>query len=160
DEHNRLVLSVGVPVQRFKAVYGVLMVSTEGGDIDAILRGERATLMEVFLVALMVMLIASLYLSGMIAEPIRKLAQAADRVRSGRMGREMMPPMPERDDEIGALAASLSEMTQALYPRIDAIENFAADVAHELKNPLTSLKSAVDMLARSGDTDSREKLMQ
>ncbi|MBV9910938.1 MAG: stimulus-sensing domain-containing protein [Sinobacteraceae bacterium] len=160
DENNRLVLSVAVPVQRFKAIYAVLMVSTEGGDIDAILRVERSTLLEVFLVALVVMLISSLYLSGMIAEPIRKLAQAADRVRRGRLGRETMPPMPDRDDEIGALAASLSEMTQALYDRIDAIERFAADVAHELKNPLTSLRSAVDMLSRAPDTSNRDRLMQ
>lgn len=160
DEHNRLVLSVALPVQRFKAIYGVLMVSTEGGDIDAILRAERATLIEVFLIALMVMLISSLYLSGMIAEPVRKLASAADRVRRGRMGRETIAPMPERDDEIGDLAASLSEMTTALYSRIDAIESFAADVAHELKNPLTSLKSAVEMLGRAQDETGRQRMMQ
>jgi len=160
DEHNRLVLSVALPVQRFKAIYGVLMVSTEGGDIDAILRAERATLIEVFLVALMVMLISSLYLSGMIAEPVRKLAAAADRIRRGRMGRETIAPMPERDDEIGDLAASLSEMTTALYSRIDAIESFAADVAHELKNPLTSLKSAVEMLGRAKDEAGRQRMMQ
>ncbi|HSC17782.1 MAG TPA: stimulus-sensing domain-containing protein [Rhizomicrobium sp.] len=159
DEHNRLVLSVAVPVQRFKAIYGVLMVSTEGGDIDAILRGERATLLEVFLVALLVMLISSLYISGFIVEPIRRLALAADRVRSGRRGREAISPMPDRNDEIGDLAASLSEMTKSLYERIDAIESFAADVAHEIKNPLTSLKSAVEMLTRAKDEASRERLM-
>jgi two-component system sensor histidine kinase ChvG len=160
DDRNRLVLSVAVPVQRFKAIYGALMVSTEGGDIDSILRGERATLIEVFLVALIVMLISSLYLAGFIAEPIRRLAAAADRVRGGRMGREIMPSMPGRQDEIGNLAKSLSEMTRALYERMDAIESFAADVAHELKNPLTSLKSATEMLRRAGDEQSREQLMQ
>jgi two-component system sensor histidine kinase ChvG len=147
-------------VQRFRAIYGALMVSTEGGDIDSILRGERATLIEVFLVALIVMLISSLYLAGFISEPVRRLAAAADRVRSGRMGREVMPSMPERDDEIGDLARSLSEMTRALHERMDAVESFAADVAHELKNPLTSLKSAVEMLRRAGDETSRERLMQ
>lgn len=160
DDRNRLVLSVAVPVQRFKAIYGALMVSTEGGDIDSILRGERATLIKVFLVALIVMLISSLYLAGFIAEPIRRLAAAADRVRGGRMGREVMPSMPDRQDEIGDLAKSLSEMTRALYQRMDAIESFAADVAHELKNPLTSLKSATEMLRRAGDERSREELMQ
>jgi two-component system sensor histidine kinase ChvG len=157
DDQNRLVLSVAVPVQRFKAIGGVLLVSTEGGDIDAILRAERATLIEVFLVALLVMLISSLYLAGAIAEPIRRLAVAAERVRRGRMGRETMPAMPERNDEIGDLAASLSDMTKALYHRIDAIESFAADVAHELKNPLTSLKSAIEMLDRS-DSGRRDQL--
>jgi two-component system sensor histidine kinase ChvG len=160
DEHNRLILSVALPVQRFKAIYGVLMVTTEGGDIDAILRAERATLIEVFLVAVIVMLISSLYLAGFIAEPIRRLAAAADRVRRGRAGRETIPPMRDRTDEIGDLAASLSAMTKALYERIDAIESFAADVAHELKNPLTSLKSAVEMLARANSDESRVRLMQ
>jgi two-component system sensor histidine kinase ChvG len=159
DERNRLVLSVAVPIQRFKAIYGVLMVSTEGGDIDGVLREERATLMEVFLVGFAVMLISSLYLAGFIAEPIRRLAAAADRVRRGSTGRETIPSMAERNDEIGELADSLSAMTRALYDRIDAIESFAADVAHELKNPLTSLKSAVEMLARSADEDSRNRLI-
>ncbi len=159
DEKNRLVLSVAVPVQRFRAIYGVLMVSTEGGDIDGVLREERATLMEVFLVGFVVMLISSLYLAGFIAEPIRRLAAAADRVRRGRAGRETIPQMNERNDEIGELADSLSAMTRALYDRIDAIESFAADVAHELKNPLTSLKSAVEMMARSSDPEARERLI-
>lgn len=159
DEKNRLVLSVAVPIQRFRAIYGVLMVSTEGGDIDGVLREERATLMEVFLVGFVVMMISSLYLAGFIAEPIRRLAAAADRVRRGRAGRETIPQMNERNDEIGELADSLSAMTRALYDRIDAIESFAADVAHELKNPLTSLKSAVEMMARSNDPESRERLI-
>jgi two-component system sensor histidine kinase ChvG len=160
DEKNRLVLSVAVPVERFRAIYGVLLVSTEGGDIDGVLREERATLMEVFLVGFVVMLISSLYLAGFIAEPIRRLAAAADRVRRGSAGRETIPQMNERNDEIGELADSLSAMTRALYDRIDAIESFAADVAHELKNPLTSLKSAVEMMERTKDPASRERLIE
>lgn len=160
DERNRLVLSVAVPIERFRAIYGVLMVSTEGGDIDGVLREERATLMEVFLVGFVVMLISSLYLAGFIAEPIHRLAAAADRVRRGRTGREVIPRMNERNDEIGELADSLSAMTRALYDRIDAIERFAADVAHELKNPLTSLKSAVEMLARSEGEDARNRMIE
>ena len=159
SDQNKLVLSVAAPVQRFKAIYGVLMVSTEGGDIDDVLREERATLLEVFLVAIVVMLASSLLLSRFIARPVLALADAADRVRSGRAGRETIPRMEERDDEIGELAASFSAMTRALYDRIDAIERFAADVAHEIKNPLTSLKSAVEMLARARDDEARERLM-
>jgi two-component system sensor histidine kinase ChvG len=159
DEQNKLVLSVAAPVQRFKAIYGVLMVSTEGGDIDDILREERARLIEVFVVAAVVMLASSLLLSRFIARPVLALAAAADRVRGGRAGRETIPSMEERNDEIGALAASFSAMTRALYARIDAIESFAADVAHELKNPLTSLRSAVDMLSRAKDDAARERLM-
>ncbi|HEY1707772.1 MAG TPA: stimulus-sensing domain-containing protein [Rhizomicrobium sp.] len=159
DENNKLVLSVAVPIQRFKAVYGVLMVSTESGDIDAVLREQRVTLIELSLLAFGVLVISSVFLSGTIAAPVHRLAEAADRVRRGRTGRESIPSMEERQDEIGELAASLSTMTQALYDRIDAIESFAADVAHELKNPLTSLKNAVEMLVRSNSDDARLKMI-
>jgi two-component system sensor histidine kinase ChvG len=160
DELNKLVLSVAVPIQRFKAIYGVLLVSTEGGDIDDILREERATLIQVFLVAVAVMVVSSLFLARFIAEPVQRLARAADAVRSGHSGRGTIPRMEERRDEIGDLAASLSAMTRALYDRIDAIERFAADVAHELKNPLTSLKSAVEMLTRADSDAARERMME
>ncbi|MDB5734684.1 MAG: hypothetical protein JWN16_1321, partial [Alphaproteobacteria bacterium] len=159
DDRNRLVLSVAVPIQRFTAIYGVLFLTTEGGDIDGILRAERATLIEVFAVAFLVMLFSSLYLAGTIAEPVKRLAAAADRVRSGIGGRSDIPNFPERDDEIGDLADSLRSMTANLYDRIDAIESFAADVAHELKNPLTSLASAVEMFSRAKDEESRVKLL-
>ncbi|MDP9103237.1 MAG: stimulus-sensing domain-containing protein, partial [Pseudomonadota bacterium] len=159
DYQNRLVLSVAVPVQGVRAIYGVLLVSTEGGDIDDILRQERATLIEVFIVALLVMLFSSLYLAGTIAEPIKRLAAAADQVRSGAGGRSDIPNFPERTDEIGDLADSLRSMTGGLYDRIDAIESFAADVAHELKNPLTSLASAVEMFSRAKDEESRARLL-
>jgi len=159
DDQNKLVLSVAVPVQRFRAVYGELFLTTEGGDIDDILRQERFILFEVFLVAFGVMLLSSLYLAGTIAEPIRRLAAAADQVRFGSGGRDAIPGFPERNDEIGDLADSLKEMTAALYDRIGAIERFAADVAHELKNPLTSLASAMEMLVRAPDDATRQKLM-
>ena len=158
DEQNKLVLSVATPIQRFKAIYGVLMVSTESGDIDDILREERATLMEVFLVGFIVMVLVSLYLAGFIARPVRKLAEAAENVRNRRAGRESIPLMLERGDEIGDLSESLADMTRALYDRIDTIESFAADVAHELKNPLTSLQHAVEMLGRAKDDDARKRL--
>jgi two-component system sensor histidine kinase ChvG len=159
DDQNKLVLSVAVPVQRFRAIYGELLVSTEGGDIDDILRQERFILFEVFLVAFAVMMLSSLYLASTIAEPVRRLAAAADQVRSGSGGRDAIPGFPERNDEIGDLADSLKEMTAALYDRIGAIERFAADVAHELKNPLTSLASAIEMIARAPDDATRQKLM-
>ena len=160
DDQNRLVLSVAVPVQGVRTVYGALLVSTEGGDIDDILRQERTTLFEVVLVAFLVMLISSFYLAGTIAEPVKRLAAAADHVRSGLGGRTVIPNFPERNDEIGDLADSLKSMTAGLYDRIDAIESFAADVAHELKNPLTSLASAVEMYARAKDDDGRARLLE
>jgi len=159
DDQNRLVLSVAVPVQGVRAIYGALLVSTEGGDIDDILRQERTTLFEVVLVAFLVMLFSSLYLAGTIAEPVKRLAAAADQVRSGIGGRSDIPNFPERNDEIGDLADSLKSMTAGLYDRIDAIESFAADVAHELKNPLTSLASAVEMFSRAKDDESRARLL-
>jgi two-component system sensor histidine kinase ChvG len=159
DDQNRLILSIAMPVQRVRAVSGVLFVTTEGGDIDDILRSERFTLIEVTAVAFAVMLLTSLYLAGTIAEPVRRLAAAADRVRSGLGGRAEIPNFPERDDEIGDLADSLRSMTANLYDRIDAIESFAADVAHELKNPLTSLASAVEMFSRAKDDDTRARLL-
>jgi two-component system sensor histidine kinase ChvG len=123
DDRNRLVLSVAVPIQRFRAIYGVLFLSTEGGDINDIVRSERLTLIEVFLVAFLVMLFTSLYLAGTIAEPVKRLAAAADLVRSGAGGRGDIPNFPERTDEIGDLADSLRSMTANLYDRIDAIES-------------------------------------
>ena len=159
NDHNKLVLSVAVPVQRFKAVYGVLLVSTESGDIDNILRQERLSVIGVAAVAFAVMIFLSLSLSGTIARPVRMLADAADAVRRGTSGRETIPVLASRNDEIGDLAESLSAMTQALYDRIDAIESFAADVAHELKNPLTSLKSALEMFSRAQDDATRARLM-
>lgn len=160
DDQNRLVLSVAVPIQRVRAVQGVLFVTTEGGDIDDILRQERFTLIEVFLVGFAVMLVSSLYLASTIAEPIKRLAAAADIVRSGAGGRGDIPNFPERTDEIGDLADSFRSMTGNLYDRIDAIESFAADVAHELKNPLTSLASAVEMFSRAKDDESRARLLK
>ena len=122
-------------------------------------RGTRDADPGLPVVAIAVMLASSILLSRFIARPVLALADAADRVRSGRAGRETIPSMEERRDEIGDLATSFSAMTRALYDRIDAIESFAADVAHELKNPLTSLKSAVEMLTRAKDDASREKMM-
>src|SRR5579871_6008015 len=160
NEQDKLVISVAVPIRRFATLYGALMLTTESGDIDDILKAERTSLVEVFAVAFIALLFSAVYLAGFIAQPILRLAAAAERVRRGRAGRYEIPTMDERNDEIGDLANSLSAMTRALYDRIDAIESFAADVAHELKNPLTSLKSAVEMLERTKDPEKRERLVQ
>jgi two-component system sensor histidine kinase ChvG len=160
NEQDKLVISVAVPIRRFATLYGVLMLTTESGDIDDILKAERTALVEVFAVAFIALLLSAVYLAGFIAQPILRLAAAAERVRRGRAGRYEIPAMEERNDEIGELADSLSAMTRALYERIDAIESFAADVAHELKNPLTSLKSAVEMFERTKDPENRERLVQ
>lgn len=156
---GEIVVSVAVPIQRARGVLGVLMLSTQGGDIEAILRAERLGILRVFAVLLAVSMILSVLMAGTIAGPMRRLANAADRVRRGVKAREEIPDFSDRHDEIGHLARALRDMTSALYKRMDAIEAFAADVAHELKNPLTSLKSAVETLPLARNDASRARLM-
>ena len=157
---GELIVSVAVPIQRFRAVLGSLLLSTQGGDIDAIVRAERLAIMRVFLVASTVTILLSILLAGTIAGPVRRLAAAADRVRKGSNTRQEIPEFADRQDELGHLARSLRDMTNALYNRIDAIERFAADVAHELKNPLTSLRSAVETLPLAKNDQSRGRLLE
>lgn len=154
-----MVLSVAVPVQRYKHVLGALMLSKGSHDIDAALLEVRLDILKVFLVVLAVTVLMSIYLAGTIARPILKLAAAAESVRSGRTRQHTIPQMNGRGDEIGELAEALRDMTEALWKRMDAIEGFAADVAHEIKNPLTSLRSAVETAARVQDPDQQRKLM-
>jgi two-component system sensor histidine kinase ChvG len=159
NARGETIISVAAPVQRFRVVRGVLLLSTQGGDIDKIIASERWAMIRVFLVFAAVMLIVSLLLAGAIAEPMRKLAEAAERVRRGIKSRQEIPDFTDRADEIGHLSGSLRDMTDALYNRIEAIESFAADVAHELKNPLTSLRSAVETLPIARTEDARARLL-
>ncbi|MBZ5760565.1 sensor histidine kinase [Rhizobium sp. VS19-DR104.2] len=158
-EKGELIVSVAVPVQRARAVLGVLLLSTQAGDIDKIVHAERLAIMRVFGVATLVNVALSLLLSSTIANPLRRLSAAAIRVRRGSKVREEIPDFSARQDEIGNLSIALREMTTALYDRIDAIESFAADVSHELKNPLTSLRSAVETLPLARNDDSKKRLM-
>ena len=159
NNRGETIVSVAVPIQRQRAVRGVLLLSTQGGDIDAILASERFALLEVFLIAAIVMIVLSLLLAGAIAGPVRRLAEAAERGRRGIKSREPIPDFTSRSDEIGHLSGALRDMTGALYDRIDAIESFAADVAHELKNPLTSLRSAVETMPVAKTEHSKGRLM-
>ncbi len=159
NDAGEIIVSVAVPVQRFRAVTGVLLLSTQGGDIDSIVQAERFAIMRVFLVAAAVMLVLSLLLASTIAGPVRKLADGAERVRHRYKHRAEIPDFTKRSDEIGHLSGALRDMTSALYARIEAIERFAADVAHELKNPLTSLRSAVETLPLAKTEESRERLL-
>ncbi|RYC04816.1 sensor histidine kinase [Ciceribacter ferrooxidans] len=158
-DSGALIVSVAVPVQRFRAVLGVLLLSTQAGDIDKIVHAERLAILRVFGVAALVNIVVSLLLSSTIATPLRRLSAAAIRVRRGAKEREEIPDFSARQDEIGNLSVALREMTTALYDRIDAIESFAADVSHELKNPLTSLRSAVETLPLARTDTSRQRLM-
>jgi len=160
DSADETIVSVAAPIQRAGgAISGALLLSTQGGDIDSVIASERWALLRVFLVLATVMLMLSLLLAHTIAEPVRKLAEAAERVRRGIRSRQQIPDFTARSDEIGHLSGALRDMTQALYNRIDAIESFAADVAHELKNPLTSLRSAVETLPRVKSGPSRDRLL-
>jgi len=160
NARGETIISVAIPVQRFRVVRGALLLSTRGGDIDKIIASERWALIRVFLVSALVMFVLSLLLAGQIAGPMRRLAEAADRVRRGPKSRPQIPDFTSRPDEIGHLSGALRDMTEALYKRIEAIESFAADVAHELKNPLTSLRSAVETLPIAKTEQSRQRLME
>lgn len=159
SEQGEMIVSVAVPVQRFRAVLGVLQLSTQGGDIDKIVTAERYAMIRVFAVAVVVNIILSLLLAGTIANPLRRLSAAAVRVRKSIKMREEIPDFSDRQDEIGNLSLAVRDMTQSLYARIDAIESFAADVSHELKNPLTSLRSAVETLPLVKTDDQRSRLL-
>ncbi len=159
DRRGRLVLSVAVPVQRYRQVLGALMASKGGAEIDAAVSARRLDILLVFAIALAVTVLLSLYLAGTIARPIRRLALAADQVRHGQGRQHEIPDFSKRGDEIGDLSASLRDMTTALWARLDAIEGFAADVAHEIKNPLTSLRSAVETVVRVEDSEQQKRLM-
>ena len=153
------VLSVAVPVQRYRQILGTLLLTRDGHEITEAVYDRRRDILLVFGIALALTVVLSLYLAGTIARPIRRLAAAADRVRHGK-GRDFeIPDFTHRDDEIGDLSEALRAMTEALRARLDAIEGFAADVSHEIKNPLTSLRSAVETVARVEDSEQRKKLM-
>ncbi len=154
------IVSVAVPIQRGRTVRGALLLSTQEGDIDKIIAAERFSLLQVFIIAALVMVVLSMLVAGQIVGPVGRLAEAAERVRTGIKSRQEIPDFTRRTDEIGHLSGALRDMTQALYRRLDAIENFAADVSHELKNPLTSLRSAVETLPLAKTDESRGRLMQ
>jgi two-component system sensor histidine kinase ChvG len=154
-----LVLTVAVPVEHFRHVLGALLVSVETSEIEEVVRQERLAILEIFLVALSVTMLLSVLLAGTIARPVQRLAAFAHTVRQGRGRQAEVPDFSRRRDEVGDLSRALRDMTQALYRRIDTIEGFAADVAHEVKNPLTSLRSAVETMERTQNPDHKAKLM-
>ncbi len=159
NDRGEVIISVAVPVQRFRAVRGAMLLSTQGGDIDHMVEAERLAVFKVFLIAVGVMVLLSVLLAGTIAGPVRRLSDAAERVRRRIRTRVEIPDFTDRRDEIGHLSGALRDMTNALYSRIEAIESFAADVAHELKNPLTSLRSAVETLPLAKTDASRARLL-
>jgi two-component system sensor histidine kinase ChvG len=144
NEDGHRVVSVSIPIQHVRAVLGVLTL--ESGDVDQIIAAERRGLVPFILIAVAVAVLSSLLLTQLIATPVLRLARAADGVRLSRARAIALPDLARRSDELGDLTRSLQAMTAALSDRMEAIERFAADVAHELRNPMTSIRSAVETL--------------
>jgi two-component system sensor histidine kinase ChvG len=138
---------------------GVLLLTVNARDVRHVVRMERGSLLLILAATLIVSILLSRFLARTIAAPLRRLAHAAHRVRLGRDREVDVPVLPRRRDEIGQLARALADMTQSLRQRIDATDAFAADVTHELKNPLASLRSAVDTLERVEDPAVRARLL-
>lgn len=162
DGAGRTVFVTAAPILRQGAAAGVVTLASGAGEIDALARQERDRLLRLILVAALVSLGLSLVLASAIATPLARLAAAAEAGRgSGRRGaaRVHIPDLGHRQDEIGRLSSALRNMMAALYQRLEANEQFAGDVAHELKNPLASLRSAVSTMRVMKAEESREKLL-
>ncbi len=154
------LLTVAVPVQRFKTVQGALMLSTTLARVDGQVREVRATILSLFGLSFALTVLLSLYLAGTIARPVHRLAEAAELVRQGRGRADAIPDLSHHGDEIGDLSGALIDMTETLWRRMEATERFAADVAHEIKNPLSSLKSAIDVATGASNPDQRKQFLE
>ncbi|HEY2482979.1 MAG TPA: ATP-binding protein [Caulobacteraceae bacterium] len=157
-EDGRRVVSVSIPIRHVRAVLGVLTL--QASDVEQIVTAQRRALVPFILIAVSVTLISSLLLTQLIAEPVLRLARAADRVRLQHIRAIALPDLAERQDEVGDLTRSLEDMTTTLSERLQAIERFAADVAHELRNPMTSIRSAVETLELVKNQDTRTRLLR
>lgn len=153
------ILTVAVPILFYRQIVGTVLVSIDGSNVDERMFSVRSSILGIFGWVFALTVLTSLFLARTIARPVRKLADAAQMVRQSKSRRYTIPDLSRRADEIGELSAALRDMTDSLWTRMDAIENFAADVAHEIKNPLTSLRSAVETVARVGDPEQQKRLM-
>ena len=152
------VISVAIPIRGMTKVKGALLLSTRGGELDKLLNAERWSIIQVTLLALLAILLSSALLASTIGAPLHKLSQAAEDVSNSLRRRQELPDFTNRADEIGDLSGTLRNMTDALYRRIEASERFAADVAHELKNPLTSVRSAAETMSIVDTDETRRQL--
>ncbi len=168
---GHLTLAAAVPIEHTKHMLGVVMISRADDNVVHAITTVRVDILKIFGITLCITILLSLYLARAIARPIRLLAMAAEGLRHGQMqivglvgtakllNPDAIPDLTHRKDEIGDLSGALRDLTGSLAERISAIENFAADVAHEIKNPLTSLRSAVETAERVTDEGARQKLM-
>ena len=156
------ILTVAVPVQGYRAIIGVLLLTSAPGEIDNLVARERWAMLRLFLVIFGVTVGLSVLLAGTITLPVRRLATALQTIRDGGQGlpeKETIPDLSDRRDEIGDLSVALREMLGQLLARLDAIDNFAADVAHEMKNPLASINSAIQSFSKTEDAADRAALL-
>jgi two-component system sensor histidine kinase ChvG len=151
---------VAEPIQSSQQTVGTVLLTREAGEVDAAVLAVRISILLLFALALALTVIVSFYLSRTIASPLSRLAGAAERMREGRVGAQKLPEtITSRNDEIGTLARTLEGTAQALWARMDAIEKFAADVSHEIKNPLSSIRSAIETLSRVEDPARASRLL-
>ena len=164
DEKGSTLLAVATPIEQAGTAVGVVAIASASGEIDRLVRGERERVLQMFIIATLVSIGLSLVLASTIANPLADLAAAAEfgrdkDARKMNPGRIRIPDLTARPDEIGRLSGALRSMVSALYNRIEGNEQFAADVAHEIKNPLASLRSAVGTLRMIKREDQRDKLL-
>lgn len=158
-EEKEIYLSAAAPIRRVRHVMGVVYLTKPASSIEDQVRQMQFEIMQIFMIVLAITIVFSLYLSRNMAGPLKKLAFAAHTIRNSKNRDVVIPDMSRRQDEIGELSLALRDMTDSLWQRMDAIEGFAADVSHELKNPLTSLRSAVETARKIKDKDSLQTLM-
>lgn len=159
DDQEKIV-SLAVPIQRRNAILGALLLSTRPGEIDEIIANERSAMGMLVLLALVASIIASLLLARTIAGPMRRLSDGAHNVSRSIHAHKELPDFGSRQDEVGQLAKAVHSMTRSLYHRIESSEKFAADVAHELKNPLTAAQVMAQSLHYARTPEQREQVVQ
>lgn len=159
-EDGERIVSVAVPIQRSKSVQGVLLLATLPGNLDKDVAAERQSIILLAIVAFAAAMMASLLLARTVAGPIKRLSWAAEHVSQNISARQDLPDYSGRTDEVGQMARAFRAMTASLYRRIEASEKFAADVAHELKNPLTAARSTAESLTYARNDAERDQLVQ
>ncbi len=153
------IVSIAVPIQRARSVQGVLLLSSKPGEIDDVINQERWTVLKIALLAFVAIIAATLLLSRTVAGPMRRLSEAAEQVSRNISAQHNLPDLAHRTDEVGQMATAFRNMTAALFRRIEASEKFAADVAHELKNPLTAARSTAESLTYARNEEQRQQLI-
>ncbi len=159
NRHGQQIVSMAEPIKRGNKILGVLLISTNPGDIDDVLWDERWLILQIAAMALLVAIGSSLVLERTVAGPMRRLSEAANRVTQNISAREQLPDLTARRDEVGQTGRAFVAMTDALYRRIEASEKFAADVAHELKNPLAAARSTAEAMAYAKSDADRNELV-